>query len=139
MKNSIGFFLNNYLGWALSPYDFTLTMYQPPLLLCLLWTNHIHCLSTSPPLFFYFYVWTFLFVVPNSLISKILYFSLLYCLLSPHFYFLPYSTLHHLTCYHLKFILGNWFSLHLLLLIPAVIDQVSEPLTALTYLSAPSF
>ena len=65
--------------------------------------------------------------------SKTSHFLFLYCLLSSYFHFLPYSTLHYLTCYHLKFILGNWFPLYLLLFIPAVTGQVSKSIIALIH------
>ena len=102
----------------------------PPLLLCLLWPGHICCFFLSSSLLFNFNIWTLSLVVPCSPIFKISYF--LHCLLSSCFYFFSYSILHYPTYYHLKFILGNWFPLHLLL-ISVVIGQVPKPLTISTY------
>ena len=112
-------------------HSFLCGMYQPPLLLHLLWSGHMcrYFLSSPPP--FNFNIWTLLLVVPYSLVSKISYF--LYCFLSSHFYFLLHFTLHYPTHYYLKFILGNWFPLYLLFLIPVIIDQMPKPLTILTY------
>ena len=103
----------------------------PPLLLCLLWSGHICCFFLSSSLLFNFNIWTLSLVVPCSPIFKISYF--LHYLLSSCFYFFSYSILHYPTYYHLKFILGNWFSLYLLLLTPAVVGQMPRPFTISIY------
>ena len=97
---------------------------------------HYFFLSLSP---FYLYVRTFPFIMFYSPIFEILYFLFFYYLLSSYFYFLLYSILHHPTCYHLKFILGNWFPLYFLPFIPAVIGQMPEPFTALIHLFSSFF
>ena len=67
-----------------------------------------------------------------SPIPEVLYFLLFYLLSS---YFFSYSVLYYPTCYHLKFILGNQFSLYLLFLIPVVTGQVPKPFTLPIYFS----
>ena len=73
-------------------YLFPCGMYQSPLLLCFLWPGHIYYLLLSSPPSFYFYIWILLFAVPNSPVSKILYFFL-YSFLPSHLYFTSTSPL----------------------------------------------
>ena len=101
---------------------------QPSLLLYLLQFNHI-CHQLSSLLFFYFYVQTLLFVVPNPLTSKILYF--LYSFLLPHLYFISHSTLHYPSHQHLISILGLFSFLFLLFFsCPTIMSQMFKLPTA---------
>ena len=81
---------------------------------------------TTSSLLLYLYIWTLLLVVSHFLTPKVLY-SLFFHLLSPYTYSFFHSTLYYSICYHLKFILGSQFSLHLLLSIPVVTGQVPKP------------
>ena len=131
-KNSIEFSLSTQTRRAIKSSQ-AKSLHWPSLLLYLLWHYYIYCylLMPSP---FYFNIWALPLIVPYSPTSEIFYFF--HYLLPPHFYFFPHSTLYHPTCYYFKFILENWFSLHLLLFIPTVIGQVPELLIALTYPSS---
>ena len=88
---------------------------------------------------FYLKVRTFSFIMSYFLKFEISYFFFLYYLLSSHFYFFFYSTLYYPTCYHFKFILENWFFLHLLLFIPTVMNQMPKLFIILTYSFSSSF
>ena len=93
------------------------------------------CLLSS----FYLKVRILSFIMFYSPKFEISYFFFLYYFLSSHFYFFSYFTLYHPTCYHFKFILGNWFLLHSLLLIPIITGQVPELSTLLIHSSFSSF
>jgi len=90
------------------------------------------------PFPFYFYIWTLLFLVPNSPASETLYFFLSSFLLS-HLYFTSYFTLHHLTYQYFKLIFGDWFSLLFSNTVPAVMDQMPKLSTTEILLSLSSF
>ena len=107
-------------------YLFLYRTYWPLFLLYLLQSSHIYCLFYFPFLFLCYYVWTLPFAVPNSLVSKALYFFL-HSFLLFYFYFTFYFTLHYPSCQYPIFILGFFFFFLLLFFLCSVVmDQMSE-------------
>ena len=75
--------------------------------------------------------------MPNTPTSEV--FNLFYHLISPYPYFFSHPTSYHSTQQHFKFISGDQFPLLLLILIPAVTDQMPKLFTALILLSISFF
>jgi len=98
-------------------------------LLCFLWPCHMCHFLYHFSLPFYSPKRVFFTLVPFLSTLKAFY---LYCLLSSYC-LLSYSTLHHSTCQHFKFILGSNSLLFSFFLIPTVSGQAPKPFITPTF------